>query len=1225
MASERIKKVEIRDFGGIDRTASSNDTPVQKARVSRDGRRLPTGKFVRRPEYDFLYGYRNQQFEHTTDDDATPSLRKVRDDGTFDAGGTWGIPNTHEVYRSHGRKNICLGKSGTTEYTFLAYVEIHVSAQQHTLHIERGSRAATALDVTWPFADANNRCDVFSTPSHVGYANDWIEYSMVMNAAKDKIHLVITVHETDAPASTIVYHYNSTNDIYQANPASITWAVAATIESSTDITRDVDIEISTTGDSLYAIWGRAIAGDDVIRFASGSAAGVWVIGGSYTTLGRDFYGISLVLAPATTTLYMTYSYTELGARKLFYTRSTDGLVTFGAEVAVATDQLTGGTDFYYRGVFAVDSDGSRHWVYLDSGGTLTHTFTRSVFQAETYSSTVMTTAICLDATGVTNEVTTGWDFVVKNGCVSIFYVDDSTPRNTYKAVRIITSGDPEAGVYNQSDYVLESYKYDRIEVRATGIDVRYFGVYRKYERNSSLRVSWVSCATVTTTTNIRFLHSDKGLYEIDDTHSATNSIYADTNQVVIEALKESQITATNGTLTQILILQCDDNRLYKRVNYQWMLLEGSRKVDNSGWNWVTVFGDHARFLDYAGSVRMLAGDGATNQNAWYGYIDRFFFTNDASYRYIDNCSDLARPKTPQSVFTDILGSEVQAGFDHPTDTRHVPFTELIDAAAGVYQSHVTSPYFQLQDGSLAPWTELFGAITLEYDGVTESQLIVQTDNDPTIVGGSGLNQRPNHITGWLEFQLTINTWNGTSANRISPRVTAVNLYVGERQALADTKTSVKYYKVQRVQVSAQKPVGDNAFSASDYEGTSLWTTADSGATWTINAFVDYSMWANRDVSGSAESNLGTSLIRYQSTTSGTEIYTKMTTIPEGYKYGIVLQNEVWAGSVRLAGITRKNRLMRSARKLGNQVTPDGFTDMPGTYYDLPYEILGLSQVDDNNLVVMGKSGIDIFDITGGQLNKRDDITDIGTDATDSVFYLHEGAVGKLIKGVIFKDGIGNIRLFDGYGASIISDPIRDDFALTSDGVDANNYGVLTLNSTSLITTYVPLYRTLWLIYGSQVYVWDFAGGNDWQNWKLTHTITAVSQGVDGELFFTDGNTVYVWPQAGSIDSPSPLWRGADLPAPEDMRLIPKNVWCDYICAGTTLQPKVYKDRGAATNSTNTIAASSTQARARTGYLRSGSAARREIALGFGVTSASALTSLEVDSLVQELLIIPRRP
>lgn len=1217
MASTRIKKVEIRDFGGIDRTASSNDSPIQKARISRDGRRFPTGKFVRRPEYDFLYDYRNQQFEHTTDETG----REVRGDGAGPGGGgdgaaTQEIPNGHQVYRSHGRKNICLGKSGTTEYTFVAYVEIHTN--WHSLHLERGSRAATALDVTWTANGANCRKTIVSTPSQAGYANDWIEYSMVMNVAKNAIHLAVSMHDNTA-GTTVVYHYTLTT-LYAATVGGITSTLTATIESSNNITRDIDIEISTTGDTFYAIWGRTVVGDDVIRYASGTAAGVWTAVLSYTTPGLDFYGISLVLSPASTSIYMTYTYTEGGLRKLNYTRSNDLLISFGAQSQVATNQSTSIllADFYYRGVFAVDSGGDRHWVYLNDGGSLTHTYTKSVYGGvDAFDSQVMTAAVCLDATGVANEVATGWDFAVKNGCVSIFYVDNSLPLRTYKAVRVITSGDAELGTYNRSDYT-ETIQHDLIEVRAATIDVRYFGIYRKYERNSSLRLSWISCADTITTTNIRFLHSDKGLYEIDDTHTATNSVYADTNQVVIEAIKESKVTSADGSLVQILILQCDDNRLYKRVNYMWMLLEGQRLIDNSGWNWVTVYGDHARFLDYAGSVRMLAGDGATNQNAWYGYVDRYFFTNDAANRYADHYSNLARPPEPATAIVTNVG-----GINTDNDTYN-GFTEIVDGER-VAKSGVQSNYVFVA-GVADPILGFHVAITYEQDGVEESQLRLVTTNGNDLVWVGVADE--NNFNNLIRLIFAVRTWN-TVTNPTSARLTAVNIYLGpplnHQQSVDATEIPPDgWYKVKRCQISAQKPVGDNAFADDDVKGTALWSDAGAGL-FNLTTYVDYSMWSSRAAQGTAIDNLGTSLTRYQSTTSGTEIYTKLTTIPEGFKYGIVLQSEVWAASMRMAGVTRKNRLMRSARKIGNQVTPDGFTDQMGTWTDLPYEILGLSQIDDNNLVVIGKSGIDIFDISGGILNKRDDIVDIGTDATDGVCYIKEGAVGQIIKGMIFKDSTGNIRLFDGYSAGIISDPIRDNFALTSDAVDADNYGVLSLNSTSLIATYVPLHRTLWLIYGTKVYVWDITGGSNWQDWRVVHSITGVTIGVDGELFFTDGNTVFVWPQAGTIDNPNPLWRSSDVRLPEGMRAIPKKVWMDYICSTTTLQPKVWKDRGEVTDSTDDMNASTTQTTDRTGYIRSRSAARREIALGFGVTTAASLNSLEVDSLVQELLIVPRRP
>lgn len=1209
MASERIKKIEITDFGGIDRTASSNDTPIQKARISRDGRRLPTGRFVRREEYDQLYDYRQQQFEHTTDDDASPSAREVRGDGVGagaagDAEPTQEIPDTHEVYRSHGRKMVCLGKNGTTEYTFTGYVEIRPSRNTHTLFLERGSRAAGALDVTWTVNGANCRKTIFETPAHAGYVDDWIEFSMVMNATKDAISMIVTVHETDGVASTVVYHYTLTT-LYAATVAGITATQTGTIESSTDITRDVDIEISAAGDTLYAIWGRTVAGDDVIR-ASAYVAGAWNAATQFTVAGFDLFGISIVRAPGTTTLYVNYS-TDNVTRRIQYVSSTDALATFSAATQVTSSLQLGGTAFYHRGVFAIDNDGTLHWVWLHTAGGLAHYYSGGT-------EVIMTDPV---ETTIANEDTTGWDFVVKDGCVSIFYIDAGTPLNTYKAVRVVTTGDVEAGVYNIVDYT-ETVRHDLVEVRATGIDARYFGTYRKYEQNSNLRLSWVSCATVTTTTNIRFLHSDKGLYEIDDTHSATNGSYVTTAQVQIEAANESLIQNTSETGQQILIIQCSDNRLYKRVSYQWMLLEGQRTVTNAGWNWVTVYDDHARFLRHTGTLRILAGDGATNQNAWYGYVDRYFFNNTTADRYADHVSALARPAPPGTgvlqAFTAIFSV---ANPDADGDSRWSGFVE----ANG--DTKIYSKYVFYDDGNPAPYSEFFGAISLEYDGVTESELRVQTADGNITLGRIPRGDEA-LLMAWAYFDLQLFSWNSTNAARISHRVTAVNLYLGEMQIAEDTKETVKYYKVKRVQVSAIQPTGENAFADVNYLGTGTWavTAATGEANPTDNelGYVDYSMWqVALAPGGSAEDNAGTAMVRYRSTGSGTELYTKFTTVPEGYHYGIVLGDEIWAAGIRMAGVTMKNRLMRTARKIGNQVTPDRLTDDVRTIRDFPYDVLELSQIDDTNLVVLGRSGVEIFDVSGGVLNKRNDITDIGTDATDSVWYLKEGGAGKTVKGVIFKDAVGHIRLFDGYGSTIISDPIRDDY-------DGTNQGVLSLDMTGLITVYIPLYRCLFIIYGTQMFVLDFASGMDWQDWRFLNSIEAVCVGVDGEMLWTDRYRMFVWPQAGTVDSPDPQWRGADLDAPADMRIIPKNVWMDYICAGTTtLIPRVYKDRGSATAATSTLAASATQTRGRSGYLRSDSAARREIALGFGVTTAANLTALEVDKMVQELLIVPRRP
>lgn len=1220
MSSERIKTRKRTDFPGINRAISANDNP-NGAAISRDGRRLPTGRFVRRQEYDNLYDYREQQYAHTTDD----TSRKVRDDGTFDAGGTWGIPNTHEVYRSHGRKLIALGSNGGNEYVFTGYVEIHQTPRYHTLHIERASRAITALDMTWAEADTQQRLDVVnSSAGHAGFANDWIEFSMVMNAAKTSLYIIVTLHDDSGGGATEVRLYRVTN-LYGAtfSTATVTYGDNAAVgnstalESSTDITRDVDIEIAAS-DSLYAIWGKTVGANEAIRYAVWSAAGGIGPISTYTDGAFDVYGISITYG-STLNLYLTYTITNGAARNLRYSEAVYStlIITFGAAATIATNvnsTVVGTNDYLYRGVCAIDTGNVKHWLYLDTDGKLTHVGTS--FSALQVTATV--------GTAIANMLTTGWDFVAKDGEACVFYVNGSENYRIYKAVRIVTSSDVETGVYTRSSYT-DTWRHDLVEQLATTRNFRYFGAYRKYEHNTSKRLSYIACTTVTTTTHVKYLHSDKGLYALTDASHAT--------QVTPVWLEEALMPKVNGTAEQVLIMQASDSRLYKRVNYMWMLLEGERLIDNSGWAWTTAFDDHARFLQYGSILHCLAGSGSTARNSVYQWIDRDFFTNGADvnthsvYRYAGFHSDYQRLAPPPSNI--VSSPPASAAL---ADGIYNGFTSIIN---GVRTSKVSNlfPTAVNEDGSPKPNKYFHIAVSFEYDGSQESQLRLLTSNAASVVRvGLDPNYAEDNPGTWgnlIVLLLSMKSWlTATTPN--SARITAINVYLGECIAvdhLADATNipASGWSKVKRILVSKEKMTGENAFENKENEGTAVWATADAGVTWTLTSYIDFKDWGSREVRGTAEQNLGSSLARYNSTISGTEIYTRDTLIPEAYKFGLTLQNEVWVAGVRLAGVTRKNRLMRSARRLGSIVTPDALSDELATLYDFPYDIQGIGSIDDNTLVVKGTHGTDVFDVTGGMLTKRDDISKVGTTKPDTVFSIAEGSVGEMIKGVLSQDTLGHIRLFDGYGEGIISDAVRDDFALTSDTVDANNYGVLSLLASIKQIIYVPLHRCLFISYGTQIYVLDLAGGKDWQDWRFANGVNAACVGVDGEMFFTDNVKVYVWPQSGAVDNPNPLWRELDVENDKDTRLIPKKVWVSYVASGTTLQPKIWKDRGAVTNSTNTLAASSTQTRRRTGYSRSGASAMRETAVGFGVTSATSLTALEVDSIIQDFLIAGDRP
>ncbi len=1198
MSSKRIKPIKVSTFKGINRDVSSNDASPEVARILRDMRITPEGKLVRRPEYDTLYDYRPQQFEHTTDDDA--NQRRV---AQMAAGG--------ETYLSHRRKCIALGASGATEYVFTGYVQIDNAPasptyQTQRLYIERGTRSG--LDITW--MESTERLFVFGLSADAQYLSDIVDFSMVMDSTKTILYIVISYYDASAATRGIVIY--SVTNLYTGNFATATLTADVNNPFSTTAAPVQDIDVDFKNLNLWIVYvGSNIL--QIIRYRPGVSISYY----SYNP-GVAPYAVSIVNnSNSATDLIITYSYTSGADVIATY-------ATLNATSATFTDGLQIGNistlpASYQAGpCCAIDTDGTPHWLYLNTSNTLTHSY----LTGGAISSQVMTAAL---SSGLTGQRYTGWDFVVKNGCVTIFYCPSSPSHSIYKAVRIVTIVDTEAGVYNQSDYT-QTYKHDLVEKLASGYQ-RYFNCYRKYETNTSNRLTYSTGLYFHHATDqhvVKYLHSDKGLYNLSDVHTT------DTKQQTMKAIWKGTIPTTSGTTEKQFMLQCDDNRLYRRINYMWMLLEGQRTIDNSRWNWNTVYTPRSHPFNYGGVVRFPAGTGATNQTGWYSYIDRYYFNNDEANRWTDHFSQLARPAPPTAEhFVGIWHKTEQDHADPVNDTRWIPFAVhgpgIEDSTSRVISKFRTYAAGGANEGYV-PYIEVFGAISFEYDNTVESQLLLQASNSPVEIGIPEPNSDTFHCWKWIAFgkdvpggsDLALVKWDSLTAGHLNQRITAINLYLGEMQSEGDTKETVQYYKVKRIQVSAIPRTGESVFDTDTYEGTAVWTDTGSGiyspADRTLG-YVDFSMWDNRAAQGTAAENLGNPLTLYKSTGSGTELYTKQTFIPEGYAYAVTLQNEVWVGGVRLAGVSRANRLMRSARRLGTQVTPDQLAGPDsGAIADLPYDIQGLAHIDDSNLVVIGSSGIHHYDITGGVPIPRKELPEIGTNAADSVLSFIEGGVGQGVRGALFKDIRGNIRIYDGYGAQIISHPIRDDY-------DASNLGVISLNSTSMISIYVPLHQCLFLIYGTQLFVYDFISSAQWLDWRFAHSITAVCAGVDGELYFSDGKQVFIWPQAGTVDSPNPIWRGSDIILDPRNRGIAKAVFADYLCPGTTLKSQIYRDGSSANDATNAMAASASKTKGASGFTPANGQFEREIALGFGVTSAANCTDLQVDRVIQEILIL----
>jgi len=373
--NKRIKEFIWSKFRGIDRSVSANDANPESAQILRDLVITPEGKLKRRDEFAALYEDRPSQFEHTTNDDSR----------------TVNSPSTgHTVSRTHAAKSICVGKSGTSpvEYVFTGWAEIETTADTVTLWLVRGVRSG--LDIAWndhaTGVPPPEKLQIVQVATDAGHTDGWIEFSMVMDAAKTAIY-VAAIHRATG-GNPIVSLYTITN-IYVADFATATvTATIASIATSVDIGRHVDIEIGND-DNLMICWWRFY--DNVnpalaqykIDYCYG-LAGTMGAPATYDNgkgLGYDMMGFSLVRDPsitATNDFYLSFLENQAGGLyKVYYQKFVAGAVSGSASQVTAT-AYSEGTQYQIAVVSSIDIDGTKHWLWRNTATGLTHTWEDNV-------------------------------------------------------------------------------------------------------------------------------------------------------------------------------------------------------------------------------------------------------------------------------------------------------------------------------------------------------------------------------------------------------------------------------------------------------------------------------------------------------------------------------------------------------------------------------------------------------------------------------------------------------------------------------------------------------------------------------------------------------------------------------------------------------------------------------------------------------------------------------
>ena len=808
--------IDVPRLGGENHQAEPTDKPVHLPVYAKDWRLTQDGLLQMREGQALEYSDRGNMFDFTT-----PSYQR-------------GVDRQYIFYNSYKRKTVVDVTSGGVHYRFMGVIRYSWDGvnKLQRLQIYRGRVSSDGITVTWDrwvegeqpddagadFQDANAYTYNSTIASLSRQYEPWdenpvddpayIEYSMVY--VSSALWLAIVVRDDNAANHSVLTFVKISNifaDGWGGNDdATPEWEVVSTPEQlsgADNLTHDVDLvyEQTSSGLDLFrVVYGyRELGATDPYQIkyrqllSDGTAVAAARIGSTGGTTQRYGAVICKRSATAWSIGYLSVETSGIGSIKYIQSGSS-------TELTMSADALdVGNLQAFERSLVgpgvAVDSDYEVVWgYYAESIG-------RLWFKGAALIATALGEDIFIPDTeyvyrGLLAWRVTGWDFVVKDGVLSVYYLRDSiqglsviaidTPRSVHIMRRnlVVDSDDTEFDdlTFTERELIVELNS----DPATSQLTIPCFlSACREYIADSAKELGYITYYAEDADndlhiSNLCFLRNDRG-------------VIGGVQEIVIMALRRYRANMIGATEI-VTVLQCDDNRFYERKNTRWKLLKGQMDESNNVPQYTTVVQDRAFLWDMDGVLRAGCGNGSDvltrdelghpseyqdNDPIWYGLIDRYWGSNDEGQleganriRIRERRFTLAAPKPP--VVTDSIenGSFVEikqvgsgvghaytvdepAGTDEPNGEEHYSrFTPTNpDSGAALTEAQIeadsngTGWYVDQTDGYTPKLGSYINRVFHKYKTISKQPLSGHG------VGGANLvaTFKQPYIEAWLGF------------------------------------------------------------------------------------------------------------------------------------------------------------------------------------------------------------------------------------------------------------------------------------------------------------------------------------------------------------------------------------------------------------------------------------------------------------------------------------------
>ena len=1277
------KVFEIKKFGGINRDTSTIDRNSASADVNRDFEIDPSGRLVKRDGYALKYANCAQSFGYTTpvaNRIVNASDIVIANNFTWNSHRRKTVlvgSNGGSTYVFAGRLNYLVSSKVLSLILHRgvegADGEITWKTTTSTNAVGKLTLSASVLDFGGNSAapGSHNDQDWLDYSMVLDSANDTIYVALVKRNDGDA---------TSGENKSVLSVLKITN-IYNATWSSAgtpAWAEVQEVENidtgganADDAIQSVDLEIDGAG-FLHLIYEYYDEGDDkyyiYTRKSNVTAENMSGFGGVaiLTESGGDMHAPVIVTTPggdggASETIYIAYMLNAATDKINYrsYAANSNPAAGAGSPTSLATSPVVTGTGAtsslksWCGCALAVATGGDLHFLYRTTITNLLHVYIPSggSESAVTVNDRSGLPTAAYDATyGAPTMNFTCWDLVVKNTHAWIYFSDSGSPAiglASQNLARVMLK--QRKGSANFASLVVP----DSVEqINATNEHHAFYATYRREESDCKRRFNYIHADA--TNRYFKYLRSGRSLSE---------------GSFTIESMIEYDMPQIDGAPIQTIVIQTSENRFYKRNDDlpEWMLLEGTMNIINSAEGWydrmkATIANgglsytaapnpdDHARFYVRKGKLRAMMGLGQAQGGMAYQMIDRYYFTNDVEHRYRGYQMDVNPFLTPPS------SDNLQAGAN--TATRAVTAIyngHLVGQGAGGTAELTDDPDHVLSDDyrpfglkttiqtnpesdvDFEPVENLhilaegemkafYVALSFIYDGSQESQLFQIPSGNISINTQDGYNLDPyisiplNAVwVGWVQdrqrniggpknrpylaLQLQMQSWNSTDVDRANLRITSIRVWLGELLTPKQSIEETVFHPAKEV-IVAQK----NQFKDEKHFGESEW--AWSAPNFIATTIIDMNDYLASQASGSYSMINGHSYIDFK---REAEKGFTLSPFPESVKYVTMFDDMPVMAGVRIDAKDHPDTVLfpaiRSEQGFSN-IMPDVLPDR--VQFDFP--IVGIERIDDQTALFIGSAGETVkYNILQRAVIERG-TGQVGAVAPDSIKRVDVG----YSKTMYVADK--KLWLHDRFNPKSIGE------AIESDSDDSTPFkGLTDLTTTSDAWTFhlSKLQKTI-LIFPTENLAFVF----DWlrKAWSdvgfvdvRSDTFACGTEGIDGELFFSDGENVFTYPSGTTDNTASivPIWRSADREMPDNADVDLERMLVTYkltaITGSPTLKISLIRDRGQLTDHVETFPASSTITRVKRN-IDFGTKVRRELAVKIEVNSPLSVGAMEIESI-----------